>query len=531
MTLPRWLLAPGAVGFALPLAACWGPSAGGGSVVPLAPPQAAPQVAPGASPAAPPQGPLAGGRPPLGPQEAAALAAAGFGPLAPAPMGRPELLPSVPPDPSAGPVPQGDRFTPKGGASSGGLLPTQLGPALPYLVGLEPGLDPQAWMQRPELKGHRLVGQLRLGDRLLVKVSPPAGTNALAGASRLRSLPGVRHAALEGWRRAQAPYLFPRPDEHLGRQWSHQAAFANTLEAWSLVPMAQQGKAIVAVLDSGVDIFHPEFAGRCEQGRDVRQAAPNPNEVFDDTGHGTHVAGIAVAQGDNGGGVAGVAWGAKLLPVKVLDSQGGSDFDVLAGIAHAISYRPNPDTGARVRVINLSLGSPDGEVQQAYVDAVEAARQAGVVVVAAAGNEALDMVGAPASTPGVIAVGATHRRLNVEAVAPYSNRGPQLALVAPGSNVFSTLPLQLQELGIPYGFKDGTSMAAPYVAGLVALLAAHYDPNAQRLDATWVDAVRRRLAASCDDLGPPGWDPASGAGRINARKALSAGTLDEVLAP
>jgi subtilisin family serine protease len=308
-------------------------------------------------------------------------------------------------------------------------------------------------------------------------------------------------------------------------QWSHRPAFGDTEGAWAIVPDAAASKVVVAVLDSGLDETHPEFAGRVASGGLNTLFDPPSADISDDNGHGTHCAGIVAAANDQAG-VRGVAPGAQILPVKVLDQQGaGTDLGILQGIMAAIAWLPTPDDGSRVRVLSLSLGAALEDVSALYAQAFAIARRRGIVVVAASGNESLDFVGSPANAPPAIAVGSTSRYLGWERLSGFSNGGHALALVAPGAAILSTYPRTLGDLS-GYAVESGTSMATPFVAGVAAQLVARYDPGNTRLDAAWTDLVRTRLLAAVDDLGPPGRDDLHGEGRANAHLAVYPQTLE-----
>ena len=224
--------------------------------------------------------------------------------------------------------------------------------------------------------------------------------------------------------------------------------------------------------------------------------------VQDDNGHGTHVAGIAAAATNNGIGVAGVAWGAQIMPVKVLDEYGsGWLSDVAAGIVYA------SDQGAKI--INVSLGG--STLSQTLCDAVAYASQTtGALVVAAAGNTG-GAVLYPAACDHVLAVAATDR---ADQRAYFSNLGPQVDLAAPGVDIYSTwYQSGLQASG--YFTKSGTSMATPQVAGVAALVWSRWP--------TWTpDQVAQRLLDTALDLGEPGWDAYTGWGRLDAAAAVGA---------
>ena len=221
----------------------------------------------------------------------------------------------------------------------------------------------------------------------------------------------------------------------------------NAPAAWG----SNQGDGVkVAVIDTGVAPDHPELKARVAGGFN---ALDKDKPFADDHGHGTHVAGIVAAELD-GKGVAGVAPKAVIYGVKVLTKEGsGSAWGIITGINWCIENK--------MQIINMSLGS----TQSLYTlyDAVQKAIAAGVTVVAAAGNDS-GAVNYPAAYPGVIAVSALDKD---DAIAKFSSRGPQVAFIAPGVKVLSTVPT----FHDPSGYKaySGTSMACPHVAGLAAL--------------------------------------------------------------
>ena len=225
----------------------------------------------------------------------------------------------------------------------------------------------------------------------------------------------------------------------------------------------------VAVLDTG-KIAHPDLVWA--DGYDVVDGDNDPTDPGSaGTGrlgdfHGTHVAGTVGARANNGIGVAGVAPGVTVVPVRVLDGQGnGSDSTIAAGILWAAT-NPVP-----VQVITMSLAGVGG-CGPTLANAINVARSRGIVVIAAAGNDGADARGyAPASCPGVIAVGATDAG---GARAPFSNYGSVVDISAPGTNVLSTAARRAANGGVEVGWatQSGTSMAAPAVAGAAALLAS-----------------------------------------------------------
>ncbi|NNC14184.1 S8 family serine peptidase [Corallococcus exiguus] len=186
--------------------------------------------------------------------------------------------------------------------------------------------------------------------------------------------------------------------------------------------------------------------------------------------HGTHVAGTIGALTNNGLGVAGVAHGARILPVRVLGMRGGYTSDIADGIQWAAGapVAGVPDNTTPARVINLSLGGP-GACNYTYANAIDSARLRGAVVVVAAGNSGTDAANsAPANCPGVVAVASLDAS---GARSWFSNHGPTVALAAPGENVLSTYNSGTTVPGSDtYDYSSGTSMAAPHVAGVAALM-------------------------------------------------------------
>lgn len=287
-------------------------------------------------------------------------------------------------------------------------------------------------------------------------------------------------------------------------QWALEKVRAEA--AWRVT----RGRADVriAIVDTGADLGHPELRGQIADswrangwlGRLGLAGAK------DDSGHGTHCAGVAAAAGLQG--ISGMAPGCKLLIVKALDKDGaGASSDVVRGIRWAVSR------GARV--ISLSMGGE--EDPRALREAVADALAAGVVVVAAMGNEGKQLKNYPAAYPGVIAVAATNRS---DKVAGFSTRGPWVSVAAPGASILSTTPTYAvamnqgdqAELGVGSGTLSGTSMATPLVAGLAALLLSQ-QPS---LKPAQVKAAIERGAVALDG----GTNPRSGHGRVDAARTL-----------
>ena len=265
---------------------------------------------------------------------------------------------------------------------------------------------------------------------------------------------------------------------------------------------------LVAVLDTGVSPNGPDGISAIVEGFDFVNDDPDP---ADDNGHGTHVAGTIAQATDNGVGVAGLAPGASVLPVKVLDGEGsGWTSTLIEGIAFAV------DNGADV--INMSLGSSSSS--DSLRTAIDDAVAAGVLVVAATGNDDADQVGYPAAYPGVLAVGAIDAAAQR---ASYSNYGAEIDLVAPGGdnsvdhNGDGLKDGILQETVIGGSFNyflyQGTSMASPHVAAAGALLigaGASAEEAADLLTSTAMDS----------DI--DGWDERTGWGAVQPAAALDA---------
>ena len=252
---------------------------------------------------------------------------------------------------------------------------------------------------------------------------------------------------------------------------------------------------VIAILDTGVDINHPDLKDKI-----VKNVNFTGSSTYSDIqGHGTHVAGIAAASTNNGIGVAGLGYDASIMNVKVLGDDGSGYYSwVTSGIIWAA------DNGAQV--INMSLGGTSSS--RALEDAINYAWSKGVVVVAAAGNYGSSSPFYPAYYANCMAVAATDAN---DSKASWSNYGSWVDVAAPGVNIYSTLR------GSSYGYKSGTSMASPFVAGLAALVfTTEGDASSNGL---LNDDVRARIESTCDDIGLSG----IGAGRINAARAVQGG--------
>lgn len=249
---------------------------------------------------------------------------------------------------------------------------------------------------------------------------------------------------------------------------------------------------VIGILDTGVDGTHPDLQGKLvSMGRDF---VNNDYNATDDHGHGTHVTGIAAAATNNGTGVAGIGYNARVLPVKVLASSGsGSHSAIASGITWAA------DNGARI--INLSLGGPNNSTT--LDQALAYAWSRGVVIIAAAGNENTASPVYPASSANAIGVCATNQS---DARGSFSNYGVNVDVCAPGVTIWSTVR------GGSYQAWDGTSMASPNAAGVAALVAAAHP--------TWTNSqIRQALENTTDNIGSSTY---FGRGRLNAARAVGA---------
>ncbi|MDI6815627.1 MAG: S8 family serine peptidase [Actinomycetota bacterium] len=269
-------------------------------------------------------------------------------------------------------------------------------------------------------------------------------------------------------------------------------------EAWDVTTSTPDVK--IAVLDTGIDQDHVDLASRIIANKNFTTSV----SVDDLYGHGTHVAGIAAAAADNGIGVAGVAYGAGLMNVKVLADNGSG---YTSWVASGINWAA--DNGAKV--INLSLGGSTGS--KTLESAVNYAWSRGVVVVAAGGNSASSAKQYPAAYTNCIAVAATDQNDNK---AYFSNFGSRwIDVAAPGVNIYSTLPNHTNRIGgTDYGYLSGTSMSTPYVAGLAALVWSTGYGN------TATD-VRGRIVGAADRTVSGNIYKKYGIPRINALKAVT----------
>ncbi len=370
----------------------------------------------------------------------------------------------------------------------------------------------------------------RAADPPALELAPPAGVGVERAVAALAPVAGVAYA--------EPAYRIRVTDVPAAPLFAKDATYLQTEhapEAWDI----ETGRAsvIVAILDTGIDVTHPDLQGRiwtnsaevdgngvdddgsgciddvhgCAFIVDPAQGCGSPSngDVRDDLGHGTFVSGVVAANGS--GGMVGVARGVTIMPVKVLDcTGGGSSFALAQGILYAVK------NGASL--LNVSLGGP---VDSAYIrEAVRVARDTyGVLLVAATGNTGGD-VAYPARYPEVLAVGAESASRPGQR-ATFSGAGPEVDVVAIGEGIIGTVPkgacrsfLICAPNDDTHAVGDGTSFAAPQVTGLVALMLS-------RNRYLTPDQIINVVKATADPL--PGGEPAgwSGAGRINMLRALT----------
>ena len=358
-----------------------------------------------------------------------------------------------------------------------------------------------------------------------------------------RLIDSVKLTSTDKSKKLNCPGVNPN-DPYYAQQWGHVVTEMD--KAWSKVPEKKRRQVVVAVIDTGVDLEHEELMGSFYKkgGKIVGYDFANNDTIPDDDyGHGTPVSGIIAAAANNGKGIAGVASGVKIMPIKIFDQTGYSD---TYAIARAINFAV--DNGADI--INMSLGGED--YSQLEQDAINRALRNGITVIAAAGNDSNHWVGDqvgnlhgmfgmeamfpepftmpvsyPAAYEGVVAVGAvdwwdTNENGQMDAgeiiVSDYSNMGNNLDIVAPGTFIVSCFPLELDvNDGVNDGYTSliGTSLSVPYVSGLAALLKA----SKKSLRGSDIENILEQSAVK-EIVTPDGESNYIGAGMINGKKAL-----------
>jgi thermitase len=366
-----------------------------------------------------------------------------------------------------------------------GVLPLQPSPfeTGELLVKFRPG-TPGA--QIAALHGQNNVTHLdEIGEIGLSRLRVPAGSSVGQVVQAYQRNPNVQYAE-PNYRRGVEEV----PNDPLfgPRQWNLQKIGGP--DAWNV--STGSPSVIVGVVDTGLFTGHEDLAGQFVAGASFVDYTTTTD---DDHGHGTTVSGIIVSRTNNATGVAGIARGSKVMPLKACDSTGSClDFAVARAIIYAADNQ--------VPIVNLSVGG--GSSSNVLTDAVNYAWGKGVFMAAAAGNNGTEGIMYPAALPHVVAVGATDGN---DVKANFSNTGPQLAVVAPGLGIYST------ERSGTYASHAGTSYSTPHVAGLAALIKS-------AAPALSGDQIANVLTSTAVDLGAGGVDPSYGYGRINAAAAL-----------
>ncbi len=392
-------------------------------------------------------------------------------------------------------------------------------PATEILVKLRPGADQKITAQsRGQVRG--------LG---IERMPIPAGQPPQLCAGYWQKNQDVEWAQPNYWRYALAneivpddPYYRPERNSRQYQQWHLPKINANF--AWSIGRGADE--IIAAVVDSGVDLDHPDLKDRLKPGITIvnqENYTPPNRSGMDDNGHGTHVAGIIAAITDNNLGISGCSWSGLIIPIKVLNQEGeGTDADIAAGIIWAV------DAGARI--INLSLGGPleGAEPPRVLEDAIDYAYGHDCLVIAASGNSGDNVKHYPAAFPRALAIAATDPW---DQRASYSTFGPDIDISAPGGageeafsketgilstywneNSWITDFMGGSEAG-EYAITAGTSMAAALVSGAALVIWGNHPE--------WsVDQIESQLKSTAQDIGPAGADEETGSGRIDLLAAL-----------
>lgn len=350
------------------------------------------------------------------------------------------------------------------------------------------------------------------------KVHYESETSVETAVERLTNVDGVEYAEPNRYRET---FVIPN-DPSFPNQWG--LTKINCPAAWDRT--TGSANVVVAVIDTGIDLDHPELAALLVQGSDMVDLGPNPtpppgfhfegdfvgrdNDPQDEVGHGTHVAGTIACASNNAVGVAGVTWNCRLMPVRVLarivnntnanDVRGvGSAADIAAGIRYAV------DHGARVLSMSLG-GSVDTQVER---DAVAYAIAQGAVVVAAMGNGGPQAGPSyPGAYPDVVAVGAIDQS---DHRAAFSQTGAWIDVVAPGVGVLSTV----WDNG--YATMSGTSMATPHVSGVAALILSC---NSNLTGAQAADIIRQTARPLRDNPADPVPNDNYGYGCVDAKAAI-----------
>jgi thermitase len=396
--------------------------------------------------------------------------------------------------------------------------------ALPMLSGCSKGAIPASPLlppsvQRQALSVGKIPGQIEIGLRSTIVSDPGEIEPGLRGAavrSRNAAIRVMTVRVQPGTEAAVIAQLKKNPNVEFAAQdtYAHTLAIPNDpgyaqqyalpLTGWEAAygvspTLGGSSSTVIAIVDTGIQLDHPDLGAKVLPGTSFVAGTTTP---YDDNGHGTHCAGIAAAITDNAVGIAGTNPLAQLLPVKVLDASGSGAFsDVANGITWAADHGAN--------IISMSLGCPAPCSDPATSSAIAYAKNVkGVLVVVAAGNDA-GAVSFPGSDRNAMAIAATDRS---DAVAYFSNFGPEVSVAAPGVDIYSTY------LPSTYALLSGTSMSTPMVSGLAGLLVK---------PGSTPSSIRARIENTADKVGPyayvGGRNDHYGYGRINVYNAVVGG--------
>jgi subtilisin family serine protease len=394
-------------------------------------------------------------------------------------------------------------------------------------------MDSEPSLKSPKtfhVKGSRKMRTLL--SNILIKAISGLGVAALAagqvGATAVSSHPNDPYFPQQ-WalhNDGTQTVMLSKDDLHTVLQKGKAGQDVGWLEARAEILRRATSPVTVAVIDSGIDPYHPDLQGRISadawdfitNASLLKEGTLDPKQHVvttpaDDMGHGTHVSGIIAANADNGLGVAGVAPpSVKVLPLRIL-SNDFQDFKLSGKLisdyaADAINYA----VAHHAQIINMSLGWPQVADTPNARQAVANAIQSGVLIVAAAGNDRKDEVTYPCAYDGVLCVGAI---TNTGAATPFSNYGGNVDILAPGDGIISTFPTQVESETLRiqgYDILSGTSQSSPYIAGIAAILKSAYPTIT-------ANEIKARLFASAAPL------PSAGAGLyglVNIGRALDA---------
>lgn len=356
------------------------------------------------------------------------------------------------------------------------------------LVRIKPGADVEKILSEV---GGKIMESLPQISVIRIKLEPQV--SVAKALQILEKLEEVEYAEPNG-----ICYMHLTPnDSDYNSQWAPQLTGAES--AWAVTTGAVE--VIIAITDTGVDGTHPDFGGKVMAGydtfNDIAILASTNSAVHY---HGTHCAGIAAAIGNNSQGMAGVAWGSKIMPMKICDDgpdYGASKFDMAEAFIWAA------DNGADI--ISCSFGGKG--YSQTMKNAIDyAVIDMGCAMFASMGNSSRNETSYPAGYQSVIAVGATDAH---DEIASFSTIGNHISVCAPGVEIYSTMP------GGGYDYMSGTSMSCPFVAGAAALILSQ-NPGMRP------EEVKTQLEETAVDLGSPGFDSIFGYGRVDLAAVVGA---------